>query len=62
MLGSPGQRDMAGLERVQPRAVKMMKGLQHLQCEERQRALRLLSVPEAQRGSAARVETPDGRE
>ena len=39
---------MGLLETVQQRDSKMMQGLEHLSCEERQRELGLLSLEEAQ--------------
>jgi len=40
VLSSPAQgRDLGLLERVQPRTAKMMKGLEHVSCEERLRKL-----------------------
>ena len=42
------QRNMGLLETVQQRDSKMMQGLEHLSCEERQRELGLLGLEEAQ--------------
>ncbi|KAK4825784.1 hypothetical protein QYF61_002347 [Mycteria americana] len=42
--GSPVERDMDILERVQQRAMKKSKGLEHLSYEERLRELRLFSL------------------
>lgn len=43
-MGPQYQRDMDIMERVQQRATKMMKGLEHLTYEERLRELGLLSL------------------
>jgi len=45
------RRDMDILDRVQRRTMKIMKGLEHLSCEERPRELGLLSLKKAQGGS-----------
>jgi len=42
--GLPSTRDMELLERVQWRATKVHKGLEHLSCEKRLRELGLLSL------------------
>ena len=43
------RRDMDILEKVQQRDTKMMKGPEHLTCEERLRKLGLFSLEKAQR-------------
>jgi len=43
------KRDMDGLERVQQRAAKMMKGLEQLSCEERPKELGLFRLEQRRR-------------
>lgn len=43
-LGPPTRTDVELLETVQKRAIKMLKGLEHLSCEDRLRNLGLFSL------------------
>jgi len=50
------------LEKVQQRATKMIKELEHLSCEEKLKAGTVqLGEEKAQRGSHQRVQIPEGR-
>ncbi|KAK4817111.1 hypothetical protein QYF61_027974 [Mycteria americana] len=55
------KRDTDTLERVQQRAIKMMKGLEQLSCEERLTELELFSLGKAWGGSYKCVQIPEGR-
>lgn len=62
LLGFPSlPEDTELLERVQQKATKMMKGLEHLSCEGKLRELGQFSLERAQRAAYQCTKIPVGR-